>query len=192
MDYVTSDLHFRHNRIIIFERTQFKTVEEHDQYIIDQWNSVIQDHDRVFVLGDLGFKPFADLGKLVKQLKGHKILVKGNHDQMVVGDAINMGFEMMYDHPIYYNTHIILSHEPVKEAWDNPYVYNIHGHCHNFQTIDAPNFVNVNIATTDYKPIPMAQFVSKANLRCKSRKEKWETEWYCPYLLKKEQDSRNK
>ena len=70
--------------------------------------------------------------------------------------------------------------------------YNIHGHCHNFQTIDAPNFVNVNIATTDYKPIPMAQFVSKANLRCKSRKEKWGTEWYYPYLLKKEQDSRNK
>jgi len=182
MDYVTADLHLRHSNIIEFERTQFKSIEEHDQYIVKQWNSIVKDSDRVFILGDIGFKPFSELGKLIKQLKGHKILIKGNHDQMVIGDAINMGFEIMYNHPIYYNDHIILSHEPLKEAWDNPYVYNIHGHCHNSLYITANNYFNVNIATTNYRPVSLTNFVSAAQLKCKKRRERWGQEWYFNYL----------
>ena len=35
MLFITSDTHFNHKNIINFERTQFKTIEDHDNFLID-------------------------------------------------------------------------------------------------------------------------------------------------------------
>ena len=54
MDYIISDLHLGDKGIIHFERTEFNTVEEHDAFILSQWNkTVVNKNDKVFFLGDL-------------------------------------------------------------------------------------------------------------------------------------------
>lgn len=92
-----------------------------------------------------------------------------------------MGFIEVYKHPVYYSSSIILSHEPVKEAYDNPYVYNVHGHLHQ-SVVDLPNFINANIELYDYKPISLKALQEDIGKKTKSRKEKFGEEWYFQYF----------
>ena len=78
--FVISDLHLGHTNILKYSNglRGGTTPEEHDEWIIHQWNSVVSKHDLVFVLGDVAMN--REALKLVKKLKGTKHLCKGNHD----------------------------------------------------------------------------------------------------------------
>lgn len=94
--YFTSDLHFGHTSIIQFSGQhgrQGTNSKEHDEWLIDSWNSVVKPHDVVWVLGDvamgrpgtkdepgLGWKNLAQVGRLV----GNKKVILGNHDDMPI------------------------------------------------------------------------------------------------------------
>lgn len=181
--YVTSDLHFNHLGILRTCRPQFKTVEEHNEFVIKNYNSVVGKDDLVYILGDLGFTPIKDLKPLVSRLNGRKILVLGNHDKGTVGEYRAMGFIEVYDHPLYYSKNIILSHEPIKEALDNPYVYNIHGHLHKSK-LKLPNYININIDETDFLPVSLKKLQLYVNDNTKTRREAFMAEWYAEYYQK--------
>ena len=51
--FVTSDLHFCHDRDFLYEPRGFKSVHEMNEAIVKNWNSIIQPEDDVYVLGDL-------------------------------------------------------------------------------------------------------------------------------------------
>ncbi len=178
--YVTSDLHLNHPGILLMSRPQFKTVEEHNKFIIGKYNSVVHEDDLVYILGDLGFSPIKDLKPLVSLLNGRKILILGNHDRGNIGEYRGMGFIEAYDHPIYYSKDIILSHEPVKEALDNPYVYNIHGHLHRGK-IKLPNYININVEENNFLPVSLKELQSRIVEKTKSRRETFGKEWYAGY-----------
>ena len=78
--YVTSDTHFNHKNIIEYCNRPYSSVEEMNKAIIDNWNSVVKDEDTVYVLGDFCLGGKEAIKELCSQLKGHKILIKGNHD----------------------------------------------------------------------------------------------------------------
>lgn len=78
--WFTSDLHFWHKNICKYCNRPYETIEEMNQGIIDNWNSVVKEDDIVFVLGDLGFCGIEKLRPLMSQLKGKIILIQGNHD----------------------------------------------------------------------------------------------------------------
>lgn len=79
--YVISDTHFGHANIIKLADRPFKNVDEMNKTIINNWNSIVNDEDIVYILGDFSFKgKSADY--YAKQLKGRKILIKGNHDKI--------------------------------------------------------------------------------------------------------------
>mgnify|MGYP002477993094 CR=1 FL=1 len=46
-----ADLHLGHTNMAI--KRGFLTVEEHDEYIITQWNSVVNKRDVTYILGDI-------------------------------------------------------------------------------------------------------------------------------------------
>ena len=47
MIFFTADTHFGHANVIKHDDRPFKTVEEMDKAIIDNWNSVVGDKDEV-------------------------------------------------------------------------------------------------------------------------------------------------
>ena len=51
--FVTSDLHFCHDRAFVYEPRGFSNVEEMNQAIVERWNAVVQPEDIVYVLGDI-------------------------------------------------------------------------------------------------------------------------------------------
>ena len=79
--FVTSDLHLGHNRDFIFGPRGFSSVEDHDETIIRNWNSVVGTDDIVLVLGDfvMGADRKGNLEK-IKRLNGHIVICRGNHD----------------------------------------------------------------------------------------------------------------
>ena len=83
--HFTADTHFGHGAIIRMAQRPFSSIEEHDQTIVDNWNSVVAPADVVFVVGDFAHK--ADNERAAKtfgKLRGTKHLVVGNHDSEFV------------------------------------------------------------------------------------------------------------
>lgn len=77
--WFTSDLHFCHRNIIKFCNRPWKTVEEMNEGLISNWNSVVKDDDIVFDLGDFAFAPNSKWKEILGRLKGHHYLILGNH-----------------------------------------------------------------------------------------------------------------
>lgn len=78
--WLTSDLHFGHDKEFIWGPRGFNSVEEHDQTIIKNWNEIVSDEDEVWVLGDLMLND-NDAGiRKLNQLKGNIRILYGNHD----------------------------------------------------------------------------------------------------------------
>lgn len=78
--WFTSDLHFWHKNICKYCNRPYESLDEMHQAIIANWNSVVQDSDTVFLLGDMGFCGIEKLRELLSQLYGNIVLVQGNHD----------------------------------------------------------------------------------------------------------------
>lgn len=76
--YFTSDIHFSHDNIIHSCHRPYKNVEEMNEALINNWNSVVNDDSLVFILGDVSWgnnwRPF------LERMRGRKILILGNHD----------------------------------------------------------------------------------------------------------------
>ena len=78
--WFTSDLHFWHKNICKYCNRPFDTVEEMNEALVTNWNSVVKEDDIVFVLGDLGFCGYDKLAPYIERLNGKKYIVQGNHD----------------------------------------------------------------------------------------------------------------
>lgn len=92
--WFTSDTHFSSGRTLELSKRPFKTVEEMDNTIIENWNSIVGKDDVVFHLGDFG-----DYNK-VKELNGKIILITGNYernDMLTANSALEYGFCNMFN-----------------------------------------------------------------------------------------------
>lgn len=83
--FLTSDLHFNHDREFIWKARGFKSVNEMNEKIIENFNSVVGKEDDVYILGDLclGGGDAATLLKnknLIEALNGKLHIIRGNHD----------------------------------------------------------------------------------------------------------------
>lgn len=80
--WLTSDTHFWHNNIIKYCNRPFETVEEMNQALIDNWNSVVGPDDHVYHLGDFCFGNVEKWNTVLAPgvLNGHIHLILGNHD----------------------------------------------------------------------------------------------------------------
>lgn len=54
--FYTSDTHFCHDRILQMQPRPFTSIVEHDEHIIERWNSVVREQDIVYHLGDFAFQ----------------------------------------------------------------------------------------------------------------------------------------
>lgn len=162
MTYFISDTHFYHYNIIRYCDRPFDDIERMNDYMIQEWNSVVTDNDTVYFLGDFGFGDKDMLTNICSQLKGKKYILRGNHDYRRGKQSWrDIGFEEVYDKKIELGKNIILSHEPKDVPND---VLNIHGHIHNVPLSDAFNKDNhycVSVEMIDYVPITLEQILQK-------------------------------
>lgn len=144
MDKFTSDPHLSHKNIINFERTQFKTIEEHDAFIKHLIQSNVKPNDTLYVLGDVGEMSDENI-KFWKSLPCKTILIRGNHDTQK--GKLLRAFEVVSDVPIFYKKRILLSHEPLPVTNET---LNVHGHLHDSH-LSMNNYINLSIHVANYK-----------------------------------------
>lgn len=94
--FIISDTHFGHKNVLQFEpsrNTQMRidSFENHDEWLVERWNSVVSPDDVVLHLGDFAFNSASNY---LPRLNGTIILILGNHDQV-------------YSHSSYNDIHVI-------------------------------------------------------------------------------------
>lgn len=128
--YFMADTHFGHKNIIEYENRPFKTVEEMDNVLINNWNKVVKSNNKIFFLGDFSFYNKEKTIQICNKLNGRKIMIKGNHDNNSNKYYFDCGFENVIEYPIILENFWILSHEPMYINSNMPYA-NLFGHVHN-------------------------------------------------------------
>ena len=106
----------------------FKSVEEHDATLIENWNKVVtHPSDKVYVLGDVAQKR-KDIENFSK-LNGKKILIKGNHDIYEMKEYAKYFKDIRATHRL--DNGILMSHIPVHPStFGKAHKVNVHGHIH--------------------------------------------------------------
>lgn len=134
MNLYISDLHFGHSNVINFDRRPFADRDEMDQAMITLWNSKVSADDHVYIVGDFCYRNENTADWYLRQLKGHKHLVIGNHDSETLKNERAMSYFESVDKMLHVtdkDKHICLCHFPLAE-W-NGYRkghWHIYGHIH--------------------------------------------------------------
>ena len=131
MFYFTSDLHLGHSSVLQFNDRPFADVREMNRTLIDNINARVHKNDTLFILGDVAHRcAVDDVNKMLAEIKGKKILIKGNHDKKYDEGL----FEGIYDFlEIHLNGQSIsLMHYPMVEWPKSRHgSIHLHGHQHN-------------------------------------------------------------
>lgn len=161
--FFISDLHFGHRAIVEFGRitgTVYRTGDnylENMHHIITQWNSVVTKRCRVFVLGDTAFTE--EGFEALKELKGDKILVRGNHDDNF---STKQWLEVFNDVlGLHKYKEFWLSHAPI-HSMELRGKRNIHGHVHfnsirNMHGDFDKRYINVCCEAIGETPVSLSQ-----------------------------------
>jgi len=134
MNYYIADLHFG-----CTNKYENRTLET-DKLIISNWNKIVHQNDKVYILGDVGKfgnnKDNEYLCQCLSVLKGEKFLLVGNHDNLK-DKRINQLFSEICDYKEItdnfngMNHKLVLSHYPIL-MWNGQHKGWIHlyGHVH--------------------------------------------------------------
>lgn len=84
MDYFSSDFHLGHTNILRYDNRDFKSIRDHDEYILNVCRNTLTPKDNFYYLGDFAYRNnqgdpkdyFDELAKIGCNL----YFVKGNHD----------------------------------------------------------------------------------------------------------------
>ena len=173
--FFISDTHFGHKAVIQFCNRPFSSVEEMNERLIENWNSVVRDQDEVIHVGDVMFAGKPNL--ILPRLKGNKKLVLGNHDHY---KNLKVYFNKFYGAK--YQSTMLVTHVPVHiNCLGKRFTHNIHGHLHqnnvqcrmeyvqesnNGDSITRwderdPHYINVSVEQINYTPISWEELKKK-------------------------------
>lgn len=181
--FFTSDLHFGHENVLMFDNRPFASVDEMDEELIRRWNNKVEKGDLVYVLGDFIWKAANNEAvNIIKRLNGQIILIKGNHDRFIKNAGAKKMLAGLKD---YDDICVALSDGTVRRCILSHYFmpfYNghrnnaihLHGHSHNTEEhylelgiIQAirnngyePQIYNVGCMLWNYEPVTLDEILS--------------------------------
>lgn len=182
--WFTSDLHFWHKPILRedFDNRPFKDLQDMEDGLIKNWNSVVGKEDIVIVVGDVFFCGTQKAREIMNKLNGTKILVTGNHDGSQQS-MYNAGFDFVCEKMILKiaGQEVLVSHYPYKYHWFRNWIsknifrrkmprymdrrpenrggWLIHGHTHSKEKLKN-KMIHVGCVAWDYKPVSISTIES--------------------------------
>jgi calcineurin-like phosphoesterase family protein len=167
--WLISDTHWGHANVLKFtdsdgnliRGSRFSSLEGMDEYMVESWNSVVKDGDKVYNLGDVYF---GQGHKVLHRLKGQKRLILGNHDNGKDQHLLN-NFGKIQVWRMFNEFNMLLTHVPVHpQSLEHGVKWNIHGHLHQ-NMVDDDRYFNVSVEQIDYKPIHIEDVVQRMKAR---------------------------
>lgn len=165
MIFYTADQHFGYEDVIRTTSRPFASVKEMDEALINNWNRVVSDEDTVYLIGDLGgyCTPFP--AQQLGRLRGHKHLIRGNHDTCIPNQQLLLDyFETVTDFLEIDDgdRHITMCHYPLVYIQGGCM---IHGHLHNTKKEvhrilqELPRVLNAGVDLNNYRPVTLQQLI---------------------------------
>lgn len=159
--WFTSDTHFSHANIIEYSKRPFKTVEEMDDTIINNWNAVIGSKDVVWHLGDFAWWRDGLATQYRRRLNGIIHLCWGNHDKNKKEIAPLFASVQDVAYIKWNKDKFFLSHY-AHRTWRGSHrgSYMCFGHSHG----DLPNYgrsMDVGVDPMHFKPISIEEVVRR-------------------------------
>jgi calcineurin-like phosphoesterase family protein len=162
--FYTADLHFGHERIIELAYRPFKTVEEMDKVLIENWNRKIGRNDLIYIIGDFGLINTSKYKEYANRLNGQKYLILGNHDRPHPEGFIGISqYHTVRDG----NYKVLMFHWAI-ECWqgrwekDKPdkVVIHLHGHSHGLLQTKIENRFDVGVDCWNYEPVELKEILN--------------------------------
>lgn len=162
--WLITDTHFNHTKMI----AENVRPNNYNELIVENWDDVVAQDDVVYHLGDILFGSKKECGNIIKQLKGTKFLIKGNHDEKPDEFYLEHGFSGVFE-AVILTGGILLSHAP-RQLTDDITI-NIHGHFHNddhrkdnryyafYEQILEDRHYCLAIEDTNYSPVLLEDIV---------------------------------
>ena len=171
---IISDTHFGHEIVFRLERgSRFKTIEEHDEKVLEVWKKALgglKRNDTFYFLGD--FCAPEQEQKWVERLftpmfnaPCRKVMIMGNHDKRIDKGLLYTIFDEVHDYPIYISDRVVLSHYPCAVYSSQ---VNVHGHLHGMKLYDG-NHICASVHVNNYNSISEKHVLSalgKADVWC--------------------------
>lgn len=159
MIWFTSDQHFGHANIIKHCSRPFSTTVEMDEAMIARWNSVVDDHDYVYHLGD--FTLGTDVNIYARRLQGQIRFVTPpfHHDKRWLASGLMSALNIAIYPYMHYDPYIgskgtFMCHYPVA-VWERKHYgsWHLYGHIHNKEYV-LPGFTfNVGVDHNNFTPV---------------------------------------
>lgn len=171
MIYVTSDLHFGHDREFIWKARGFTSIQEMNEAYVSKWNEKITDEDDIYVLGDLMLGSTENID-FIKQLNGKIHIAFGNHDTPTrqrlyseLPNVVECAWAIMVTYKKY---HFYMSHFPTltgnleKESLKQM-TLNLYGHTHQNTNFfeDRPYMYHVGVDSHDGTPVLLDDIIEE-------------------------------
>lgn len=159
--YFIADTHFSHENIIKYCDRPFKTLEEMNETLINNWNSIVDKDDIVYHLGDFTID-YDNLDKLINRLNGKIYLISGNHEGKSIKFYSDIGLTVLPTKTKLDEYKIILSHKPLDNNLIPKGYINVHGHIHNApltENFDKNTHYCISVERTNYKPITIEEII---------------------------------
>ena len=144
--YITSDLHFNHNKEFIWKARGYSSVEDMNEAQIIKFNEMVTDEDDVWILGDLVMGQSTDAIPLLKRLNGKIHVVLGNHDTETrekiyrdLGWDVQVAARFRYHKISFYLSHFPTICTNIESESLYMTTVNLYGHTH-----QTTNFYNGN------------------------------------------------
>ena len=144
--WITSDLHFGHDREFIWKARGFNSIEEMNETIIQKWNETVSAENDVYILGDVILGDPSNI-EYVKRLNGKLHIVLGNHDTSKreeiyrnlpnVVEVAEVGIRLKYKKHNFVMTHYPMMTGNLEKESLKQMSLNLYGHTH-----QASNFYN--------------------------------------------------
>lgn len=166
MKYYTSDLHFDHSNMIVYENRPWETVEEMNKGLVDNINKLVGEEDELYILGDFTLRSqrnrITELRNAIKCKHVH--LVVGNHDYFAKNAWASELFETVTPYKEIHDgdQKLILCHFPILywNGMDNDkHSIHLYGHMHSRKDMQHPHkdAYNVGVDVNDYRPVTLAE-----------------------------------
>lgn len=183
--FLTSDLHFGHDKEFVWKNRGFNSIEEMNSAIVERWNAVVEPEDTVYVLGDLIMGDIANI-EWLKKLNGHLEIIAGNHDSDKRLDEycklLNVTYHGYADMIKKGKRTFYLSHHPtIMKNGDSPGIpWNLHGHTHSKEKFCEYNHCyNVNMDAHNCTPVSIEEIMNDINeYKQKKAKKEEKKSWF--------------
>lgn len=158
--YFLGDTHFGHRNILKY-RPEFKTIKEHDDFIIDNINKVVTKRDKLILTGDICFN--RESLECLRRIRCPALhIVLGNHDDynLDIRKEVNgvcwVSGDFKYKE--FWISHIPIHPENLRGK------FNIHAHMHGTKLKDKKYF-STSCEQIGYTPISLQEIRRRMKIK---------------------------